>query len=325
MKTNYILSLWLILALLAVEPAGMAQDAAKTGKDATPSAVSVESSISPQENVTLATDVKWTIKVNLPEGYVLPPVTIPKKWGVWTIAASETLQTSPTTHEIRLTLRPTKLGERPVPTFPVFYKDKSGKPGCVEVKSFNIDVVSKVPKNAANLKGMESQNDLVAIRKKMLPYILAALAVMVILIVIWAAFFKRKKLSEAETPKSPYEVAMERIKALMESGLAYRDVKMFCVELTNIVREFIEKTTSINAPELTTEEFLYKISQSNIYTDAECVQLKHFLEMADMVKFAKYDPGEACRNMAKSAEAFICMEMEKKAQEKSELEVRSEE
>lgn len=309
MKINYILSLWLFLALLAVQPAGRAQDAAKTGKDASPSAVTVESSFLPKENVTLATDVKWTIKVNLPEGYALPSVEMPKNWGTWTIAASETLQTSPTSHEIRLTLRPTKLGKQVVPDFPVNYKDKSGKPGYVEVKSFNIDVVSKVH-NASNLRGMESQNDPIAIRKMILPYILAALVGMVIVVLMWSTFFKRKQTSEAETPQNPYELAMERIKALMDSGLAQRDVKMFCVELTNIVREFIEKTTSINAPELTTEEFLNEISQSNIFTEAECVQLKHFLELADMVKFAKYDLGETCRNMAKSAVAFIRIERE---------------
>ena len=78
MKLNYILSLWLILALLAFEPAGWAQDAPKAEKDATPTAVSVESSASPLENVTLATDVKWTIKVNVPEGYALPSAQIPK-------------------------------------------------------------------------------------------------------------------------------------------------------------------------------------------------------------------------------------------------------
>ena len=326
MKTNYILSLWLILALLAFEPAGKAQDAPKAEKDAAPTAVSVESSASPLENVTLATDVKWTIKISVPEGCALPSAPIPKKWGAWTIAASETLQTSPTTHEIRLTLRPTKLGDQVVPAFPVYYQDKSGKPGCAEVKPFNVKVVSKVAKSEDNLKGMGSENSLLDVKKNLLPYIIASLAALIVIVMIWSAFFKRKKSSKSEKPKSPYELAMERMKALLESGLAHRDVKMFYVELTGIVREFIERTTLINAPELTTEEFLYKISQGNVFSDVERIRLKHFLESADMVKFAQHDPGEAGINTAiHNAEAFICIEMEQETQEDSELGIRSEE
>jgi hypothetical protein len=101
---------------------------------------------------------------------------------------------------------------------------------------------------------------------------------------------------------------------------------MFYVDLTGIVREFIERTTLINAPELTTEEFLYKISQGNVFSDVERIRLKHFLESADMVKFAQHDPGEAGINTAiHNAEAFICIEMEQETQEDSELGVRSEE
>ena len=315
--------LLLFITLLSLTSLGAAQDDSKTELGAAPSAVSVESFVSPMENVTLATDIKWTIKVTLPEGCALPTASIPQKWGVWTIASSETLQTSPTTHEIRLTLRPTKLDEQVVPAFPVYYLDKSGKPGCVEVKSFNIKVISNVPQSEDNLKGMGSQNDLLDLKKNLLPYIIAALTALIVIIMIWSAFFKRKKSSAAKKAKSPYELAMERMKTLLESDLVHRDVKMFYVELTEIVREFIERTTLINAPELTTDEFLYKISQSKVFSDVERIRLKHFLESADMVKFAKYDPGEDGINTAvHNAEAFICIEMEEK-QEGDELGVKS--
>jgi len=46
---------------------------------------------------------------------------------------------------------------------------------------------------------------------------------------------------------------------LAASGLMETDVKVYFVELTAIVRRYIERTTGIRAPEQTTEEFLCEI------------------------------------------------------------------
>ena len=305
------LSIWLTALALVSCAIAQTKDSVTESNANANSAVTVESTTSSLENVTLASDVKWTITVHVPEGCILPPAPLPSKWGNWVVASSEIQQTSPTTHEFQLVLRPTKIGKQVIPAWPIYYQDRSGKPGYVEVKPLEVNVISNLAANEKNLNGLESDNDLLQNRKKILPYIFYAIAAIIIIIFIWSAFFNQKKSSEKEKTKSPYELAMERMKTLLESGLAHRDVKLFFVELTGIVREFIERTTLINAPELTTEEFLHQISQGNVFSDVEQIRLKHFLESADMVKFAKYDPGEAGINEAiTKAEDFICIKME---------------
>ena len=60
---------------------------------------------------------------------------------------------------------------------------------------------------------------------------------------------------------TPAELAKLELRRLRESDLAGRDVKLFYVELTAIVRRYIERTKGIHAPEQTTQEFLQEISR----------------------------------------------------------------
>ena len=64
----------------------------------------------------------------------------------------------------------------------------------------------------------------------------------------------------------------------------------FYVELTAVVRRYIERTTGIRAPEQTTEEFLREISQANTFNRDTNERLRNFLESADLVKFAAFRP-----------------------------------
>ena len=79
---------------------------------------------------------------------------------------------------------------------------------------------------------------------------------------------------------------------MRESDLATRDVKQFYVELTAIVRRYIERTKGIRAPEQTTQEFLLEISRRKDFPAEQSRRLKSFLEAADLVKFAAHQPRE---------------------------------
>jgi hypothetical protein len=88
------------------------------------------------------------------------------------------------------------------------------------------------------------------------------------------------------------------------------DVKSYYVELTAIVRRYIERTTGIRAPEQTTEEFLREVSRcSSPLPKGEGMnnfRLKDFLESADLVKFAAHRPRrEDILESFRRAEIFI--------------------
>ena len=108
-----------------------------------------------------------------------------------------------------------------------------------------------------------------------------------------AGFWRRHRLRRnaiAERPLTPAERAYLELQRIVDDGLAQRDVKLFYVELTGVVRRFIEWTTHVRAPEQTTEEFLREISSHETFAPDENRRLKHFLESADLVKFAAHQP-----------------------------------
>lgn len=86
---------------------------------------------------------------------------------------------------------------------------------------------------------------------------------------------------------SPVERAMAELKRLLGRNLPGRGLyKEFYIELTMVVRRYIERTHGIRAPEQTTQEFLEAASRDARFTAGVLAQLRTFLESADLVKFA---------------------------------------
>lgn len=122
---------------------------------------------------------------------------------------------------------------------------------------------------------------------------LAALGALVFLVV------RRVRLMVKIHRMSPIERALYELDVLLKKGLPGRGLyKDFYVELTMVVRRYIERRHDVRAPNLTTEEFL-RAAQANAAFSPEAIAvLKTFLESADMVKFAGV---EATSEMADAA------------------------
>jgi hypothetical protein len=89
--------------------------------------------------------------------------------------------------------------------------------------------------------------------------------------------FLARKIKEHRM--SPIERAWVELDRLLGKGLPGRGrYKDFYVELTMVVRRYIQRKYGIKAPHMTTEEFLREAKPSD--------ELRRFLESADMVKFA---------------------------------------
>ncbi|MEI7900472.1 MAG: hypothetical protein WCK89_09465 [bacterium] len=86
---------------------------------------------------------------------------------------------------------------------------------------------------------------------------------------------------------SPVERAMAELQRLLGRNLPSRGLfKEFYIELTMVVRRYIERTHGIRAPEQTTQEFLAAATNQPTFTPEVLAQLRNFLESADLVKFA---------------------------------------
>ena len=78
------------------------------------------------------------------------------------------------------------------------------------------------------------------------------------------------------------------------------------VELSDIVRRYIEERLAVRAPELTTEEFLREAGRNEGFSQGHRDLLADFLERCDRVKFAAHRPGaEESRRALDAARRFL--------------------
>jgi hypothetical protein len=126
------------------------------------------------------------------------------------------------------------------------------------------------------------------------PWVLAGLAILLALIGLWYYFRKIRKpkpVAEKHVPLVPeHIVALQRLAALQDKKLWQQgEVKAFYIELTDIIRVYLEKRYLISAQEQTTEEILAGLQGAKIPSESRN-SLKELLLLADLVKFAKAQP-----------------------------------
>jgi hypothetical protein len=117
-------------------------------------------------------------------------------------------------------------------------------------------------------------------------------------LVIWYWIVQRRR----HRRRSAYEIARSRLDRLIRQPLPTgAQIDGFFVELSGIVRRYLEDRFELRAPELTTEEFLESVSDSPDLSRDHQDLLQHFLRQADLVKFAGLQPG--ARDIQQALEA----------------------
>ena len=123
------------------------------------------------------------------------------------------------------------------------------------------------------------------------PWLIGALGVTVVVMAmfwpLWIRVLRRARR------RSAYDMALARLERLTALPCAEADqIGAFFVELSAIVRWYVENRFDLRAPESTTEEFLVLMSQSPDLTSDHQTLLREFLRHADLVKFANFIPAE---------------------------------
>jgi hypothetical protein len=62
--------------------------------------------------------------------------------------------------------------------------------------------------------------------------------------------------------------------------------------VSDTVRQYLEERFQFHAPERTTEEFLHELKATDLLLPQQKESLGEFLSVCDMVKFARYEPGQ---------------------------------
>jgi len=118
----------------------------------------------------------------------------------------------------------------------------------------------------------------------------ALIATTVVMAISWPLWLKVRQRARR---RSAYDLALTRLDRLTTLPYAKTDqIDIFFVELSAIVRWYVENRFELRAPESTTEEFLVVMSRSPDLTSDHQTLLFDFLRRADLVKFANFIPAE---------------------------------
>jgi len=219
-----------------------------------------------------------------------------------------------TTHIQRYTLQPYRSGDQSIPPILVEFVDR--RPGkkpspddldAYEVLTERIDfhVTSVLPDRAsAELNPPMGKLDLAQRGETARSVLLAALIIAAVLaslagIVWWRA--RRRRVIR----RNAYEIARARLDWLLQAATprGASDMEAFYIEISSIIRRYLEDRFELRAPELTTEEFLAVAGNSGALSREHQRLLRDFLRQADLVKFAGRQANE--EEIRESTEAAV--------------------
>ena len=118
---------------------------------------------------------------------------------------------------------------------------------------------------------------------------LGILVVLAILYLAWRYWQKRRSQIQMEPPVPAHIRAKQKLE---ESLALLAQPKPFCILVSDTIRSYLEEQFDFHAPERTTEEFLRELQVTDLLSPEQKESLGKFLESCDLVKFAKYEPGE---------------------------------
>ena len=130
--------------------------------------------------------------------------------------------------------------------------------------------------------------------KEVFPWILGALVLVLLALCLWYWRKHRKPRVDADgnivrgPVIPPYDKAVGDLENLRQQKLWQSGkVKEYFSTLTDIAREYIEGQFGVNAVEMTTDDILEEVKPLH-FSQETYNKLKETMEVADLVKFAKY-------------------------------------
>jgi len=128
---------------------------------------------------------------------------------------------------------------------------------------------------------------------KIILLILIVLGILVIVFILYRKYYKKKPIFEKnnEPILPPYIVALKHLdKIKQEKPWQQGRSKEYHTELTDVIREYIERIFNIKSMEMTSDEILQHLYILRKQDKAAYFGLKQMLQLADLVKFAKWNP-----------------------------------
>jgi hypothetical protein len=208
------------------------------------------------------------------------------------------------------TLAAFELGELEIPSLAV---DVVGGDGVVEsltTDPFGVEVVSVGADETGDIRDIRGP---LGIPLGAMRLVLGALFLLVVAALLYAA--ARRLWSRGDEVVRPalgpllgpaHEIALEALKELERSPLLKRgQVKEYHIEVSDILRTYVERRFLVAALEMTTHEVLAVLQQAGV-DESFRRGIREFLEQCDRVKFANFRPDtDACRRLLEAGRGLV--------------------
>lgn len=126
-------------------------------------------------------------------------------------------------------------------------------------------------------------------------WVIVVIILAIILLIIGIIYYIKNKPKPIEQVEAAHtytidEIAISKLNELNDKKLWQQgDVKLYYIELTEILRDYLEKRYLIQAHEQTTDEIFADLKGKGL-TKENSNTLLEILQLADLVKFAKHQP-----------------------------------
>jgi len=190
-------------------------------------------------------------------------------------------------------LDPIEIREYVLPAVEVAYGD--GQKAVAPATAFRVRDLSAAEAEQASRFETVIGPEAFPVPRRRLFWMLAGAVVAVLGLLGFAGYLVRPSRTPgpAVPPLSPWETAYRRLLALEGRNLPVSgEFELYYVELSAILRHYIEDRFGLRAPEQTTPEFLDAAAASGVLTADQQAPLSAFLRHCDRVKFARFLPSQ---------------------------------
>lgn len=250
-------------------------------------------------NVMIGDQIKIQLVANLPRNYNLILPQIPDSIGKFELVRKGKIDTFLTeknmTIKMNLIVTSFDSGLVVFPSFTFMYY-KPGFRDSYPASTNELSINFTVPNvdTSKEIKGIKDPLDVAWSWKDFIWYIIIAIALALVVFFGYKYWKNRPKNTKVENilePKISYSmIALEGLRKLDEEKIWQKGkFKQYYTELSDILRVYIEKRFNIQAQEQTTDEILQSL-HLKLNDKTQMTNLKNILELADLAKFAKYEP-----------------------------------
>ncbi len=242
--------------------------------------------------VMVTVDAPSNAQVVWPDSLDLSPFEVVSARALPPQAAGDRTQTS-----IVLSLTAFELGELEIPSFDVTVMASNGSREVIPTDRYGVEVVSVGADDTGDIRDIRGPVSIAVsvIRLVLWGLLLVALVVAALWALRrWRASRRGEQAAKPGPPPRPaHELALEALQRVESSPMLERgQVKEYHIEVSDILRRYVEARFRVPALEMTTGEVLGGLAKTGVGAEFRS-GLQRLLDQCDMVKFAKVRPSVA--------------------------------